>query len=62
MSARVRLCQDRGRGRAERGRDLLQKYGVKVRFVGRVEMLPEEVREAVRQMEEMTVGNRKSVC
>ena len=39
-------------------RDLLQEYGVRVRFIGRTEMLPEHVRTAIAEMEEVTAGNR----
>ncbi|RSH91079.1 cis-prenyltransferase [Saitozyma podzolica] len=41
--------------------DLLQKYGVKLRFVGRVEMLPPEVRDAVERMEQVTAGHKRGV-
>lgn len=39
-------------------RDLLQEYGVRVRFVGRTEMLPEHVKKAIVEMEQMTAENR----
>lgn len=38
--------------------DLLQEYGVKIRFIGRRDMLPPDVREAVDDMERMTEGNK----
>ena len=41
--------------------DLLQKYGVRVRFIGRIEMLPLHVRQAVRDMEDMTKDNTEWV-
>ncbi|GFZ45140.1 hypothetical protein JCM24511_02866 [Saitozyma sp. JCM 24511] len=41
--------------------DLLQKYGVKLRFVGRVEMLPPEVRDAVKRMEQVTAGHKRDI-
>lgn len=42
-------------------RDLLQQYGVKIRFIGRRDMLPQDVLEAVDRMEMMTSGNKKWV-
>jgi ditrans,polycis-polyprenyl diphosphate synthase len=42
-------------------RDLLQQYGVRIRFVGRRDMLPRDVLEAVDRMEAMTAGNKKYV-
>lgn len=42
-------------------RDLLQQYGVKIRFIGRRDMLPQDVLEAVNKMETMTAGNKKYV-
>jgi len=39
--------------------DLLQEHGVRVRFVGRTEMLPDELQEAIREMERMTASNTK---
>jgi undecaprenyl pyrophosphate synthase len=36
------------------GRDLLQKYGVRIRFIGRRDMLPPDVRGAVEDMERLT--------
>jgi len=41
--------------------DLLNKYGVRIRFIGRREMLPEDVRRGVEKMEAMTAGNRNGV-
>jgi ditrans,polycis-polyprenyl diphosphate synthase len=41
------------------GSDLLEQYGVKIRFMGRRDMLPDDVREAVDRMEAMTSGNKK---
>jgi len=42
-------------------RDLLQQYGVRIRFIGRRDMLPQDVLEAVDRMEDMTAGNTKYV-
>ena len=39
--------------------DLLQKYGVRIRFVGLREKLPERVCEALAKMERVTAGNTK---
>jgi undecaprenyl pyrophosphate synthase len=39
--------------------DLLQEYGVRVRFIGRREMLPEYLRIAIKDMEEMTGRNQE---
>ncbi|KAK1925496.1 Decaprenyl diphosphate synthase-like protein [Papiliotrema laurentii] len=41
--------------------DLLQEYGVRVRFIGRREMLPEYLRIAIKDMEEMTGRNQEGV-
>ena len=42
-------------------RDLLERYGVRIRFIGRRDMLPPDVLEAVDEMESMTSGNAKWV-
>jgi len=39
--------------------ELLERYGVRVNIIGRVEMLPEDVQEAVRHAENMTRQNTK---
>lgn len=41
--------------------DLLQEYGVKVRFVGRTEMFPDDVKQAIREMEKLTSKNEQYV-
>jgi hypothetical protein len=41
--------------------DLLQQYGVKIRFIGRKDMLPPDVLEAVDDMERLTSGNKKYI-
>jgi ditrans,polycis-polyprenyl diphosphate synthase len=46
---------------ANSDRNLLEQYGVKIRFIGRRDMLPQDVLEAVDRMEEMTKGNTKYV-
>ncbi|ORY28474.1 putative undecaprenyl diphosphate synthase-domain-containing protein [Naematelia encephala] len=53
--ARVRLMELCGHG------DLLQQYGIRVRFIGRIEMLPKDVREAVQEMEALTRNHRNGV-
>lgn len=40
-------------------RDLLEEYGVKIRFIGQLDLLPPDVLQAVRDMEAMTQGNKK---
>lgn len=42
-------------------RALLQEYGVRIRFIGRREMFPEDVRAAVEEMEEMTAKHTRWV-
>lgn len=42
-------------------RALLEEYGVRIRFIGRRDMLPPDVLEAVDDMESMTSGNTKWV-
>jgi ditrans,polycis-polyprenyl diphosphate synthase len=65
--AKVKLSELAGHGyvslfgRWADGRDLLQQYGVKIRFIGRRDMLPQDVLEAVDRMEGMTSGNKKWV-
>jgi len=65
--AKVKLSELAGHGyvslvrRGADGRDLLQQYGVKIRFIGRRDMLPQDVLEAVDRMEGMTSGNKKWV-
>ncbi|KAK8858626.1 di-trans,poly-cis-decaprenylcistransferase [Kwoniella newhampshirensis] len=41
--------------------ELLEEYGVKIRFVGQVGLLPRDVQQAVREMEEMTAGHKNGV-
>ncbi|EIW73534.1 hypothetical protein TREMEDRAFT_24986 [Tremella mesenterica DSM 1558] len=41
--------------------DLLQTYGVKIRFIGNLDMLPADVREAARKMEALTADNDRVV-
>jgi ditrans,polycis-polyprenyl diphosphate synthase len=64
--AKVKLSELAGHGyvflrKMADGRDLLQQYGVKIRFIGRRDMLPQDVLEAVDRMEMMTSGNKKWV-
>ena len=42
--------------------DLLQQYGVRLNVVGRKDMLPDSVREAVHVAEEMTRNNDRCVA
>lgn len=42
-------------------RDLLQSYGVRLNVIGRTEMLPEDLQEAIDAAEEVTRNNNKSV-
>lgn len=37
--------------------DLLQQYGIRVCFVGRTELFPDDVKAAIRHMEETTAKN-----
>ena len=39
--------------------DLLEKYGVRIRFIGRRDMLPPDVLAAVVDMESMSSGNTR---
>ncbi|TRM58608.1 Decaprenyl diphosphate synthase-like protein [Schizophyllum amplum] len=41
--------------------DLLQQYGVRLNVIGRVDMLPESVREAVRVAEDLTRHNDRAI-
>lgn len=41
--------------------DLLQEYGVRIRFVGLRHLFPEEVQSAVKRMEQMTAQNRRYI-
>lgn len=41
--------------------DLLEEYGVKIRFIGQLDLLPPDVLQAVRDMEAMTQGNKNGV-
>ena len=65
--AKVKLSELAGHGyvslfgEGANGRDLLHQYGVKIRFIGRRDMLPQDVLEAVDRMELMTSGNKKWV-
>lgn len=54
-------CSDSGILQALINRDLLQKYGVRIRFIGRREMLPPDVRKAVEDMERLTMGHNRYV-
>lgn len=40
-------------------RNLLEEYGVKIRFIGQLDLLPPDVLQAVRDMEAMTQDNKK---
>ncbi|WVQ72769.1 di-trans,poly-cis-decaprenylcistransferase [Cryptococcus sp. DSM 104548] len=42
-------------------RDLLEEYGVKIKFVGRFDLLPPDVKQAAREMEAMTANNKNGV-
>lgn len=44
-----------------RYRELLDRYEVRVNIVGNVELLPLDVQESVREMEQLTKHNSKSV-
>jgi undecaprenyl pyrophosphate synthase len=39
--------------------DLLEEYGVRIRFIGRRELLPPEVFNTVLEMERMTANNNR---
>ncbi|RXK35752.1 di-trans,poly-cis-decaprenylcistransferase [Tremella mesenterica] len=41
--------------------DLLQIYGVRIRFIGNLDMLPADVREAARKMEALTADNDRGL-
>ncbi|KIR57152.1 di-trans,poly-cis-decaprenylcistransferase [Cryptococcus gattii Ru294] len=41
--------------------DLLEEYGVKIRFIGQLDLLPPDVLQAVRDMEAMTQGNKNDI-
>ncbi|TYJ58847.1 di-trans,poly-cis-decaprenylcistransferase [Cryptococcus floricola] len=41
--------------------DLLEEYGVKIKFVGRFDLLPSDVQQAARDMEAMTAANKNGV-
>ncbi|KAI9634977.1 Decaprenyl diphosphate synthase-like protein [Dioszegia hungarica] len=54
----MRLAKTRLMELCEHG-DLLQKYGVRIRFIGRREMLPPDVRGAVEDMERLTARHTR---
>lgn len=40
-------------------RDILERHGIRVRFVGRREMLPKQVLQTFEDIERLTAGNTK---
>lgn len=52
--AKTRLIELAGHG------ELIARHEVRIRIVGRRELLPQDVREAVEKVESMTQGNRKA--
>ena len=52
--AKTRLIELAGHG------ELIARYSVRVRIIGRKELLPEDVREAVKRVESMTKDNTKA--
>lgn len=52
--AKTRLIELAGHG------ELIARYSVRVRIIGRKELLPEDVREAVKRVENMTKNNTKA--
>ncbi|SNX82766.1 related to RER2 - cis-prenyltransferase [Melanopsichium pennsylvanicum] len=53
--AKTRLIELAGHG------ELIARYSVRIRVVGRKELLPEDVREAVERVESMTKDNSKAI-
>ncbi|WVQ83107.1 di-trans,poly-cis-decaprenylcistransferase [Cryptococcus sp. DSM 104549] len=60
VSALMKLAKQRLSELCQHG-ELLEEYGVKVKFVGQIGLLPLDVQQAVREMEEMTAGNKNGV-
>ncbi|WWD18517.1 di-trans,poly-cis-decaprenylcistransferase [Kwoniella shandongensis] len=60
VNALMKLAKQRLTELCKHG-DLLEEYGVKIRFIGQVALLPPDVQEAVREMEEMTANHKNGV-
>ncbi|WVQ96451.1 di-trans,poly-cis-decaprenylcistransferase [Kwoniella sp. CBS 9459] len=60
VSALMRLAKERLAELCQHG-ELLEEYGVKIKFIGRIDMFPPDVQEAVRDMEEMTKHHKNGV-
>ncbi|WRT67835.1 di-trans,poly-cis-decaprenylcistransferase [Kwoniella shivajii] len=60
VSALMRLAKDRLAELCQHG-ELLEEYGVKIRFIGQTSLFPMDVQEAIKEMEEMTSHHKNGV-
>ncbi|WVR06398.1 di-trans,poly-cis-decaprenylcistransferase [Kwoniella sp. DSM 27419] len=60
VSALMRLAKERLAELCQHG-ELLEEYGVQIRFIGQTSMFPPDVREAIAEMEEMTRYHKNGV-
>ncbi|WWC62522.1 di-trans,poly-cis-decaprenylcistransferase [Kwoniella dejecticola CBS 10117] len=60
VSALMRLAKDRLAELCQHG-ELLEEYGVKIKFIGQISLFPPDVQQAVREMEEMTKHHKNGV-
>ncbi|WVF68934.1 di-trans,poly-cis-decaprenylcistransferase [Kwoniella sp. CBS 6097] len=60
VSALMRLAKERLTELCQHG-ELLEEYGVKIKFIGRTNMFPPDVQQAVKDMEEMTKHHKNGV-
>ncbi|WVW84619.1 di-trans,poly-cis-decaprenylcistransferase [Kwoniella bestiolae CBS 10118] len=60
VSTLMRLAKDRLAELCQHGA-LLEEYGVQIKFVGQTSLFPEDVQQALREMEEMTKDHKNGV-
>ncbi|WWC88724.1 di-trans,poly-cis-decaprenylcistransferase [Kwoniella dendrophila CBS 6074] len=60
VSALMRLAKDRLSELCQHG-ELLEEYGVQIKFIGQTSLFPPDVQQAIKEMEEMTAGHTNGV-
>nr|XP_019012704.1 di-trans,poly-cis-decaprenylcistransferase [Kwoniella pini CBS 10737]OCF51485.1 di-trans,poly-cis-decaprenylcistransferase [Kwoniella pini CBS 10737] len=60
VSTLMRLAKDRLTELCQHG-ELLEEYGVKIKFIGQISLFPLDVQEAIKDMEEMTKNHKNGI-